>query len=203
MAATVQDFGSRELWNIYSALIEIYNNTTILNVSLADSENHIGQIGGTTKIVKGSFSRPANTTAYAVNDIVSDNFVQVIKPSARIVGGTGYITGFKLVTNKVITPRFRVHFGKSLDFFTTFTDNVVNNPVYSDLTNPNYLGYVDLPALSSGGNTTCAISMDNTQRIPFASTDSNIELYFMFETLDAFTPDASQQFTLSIATEQN
>jgi hypothetical protein len=45
--------------------------------------------------------------------------------------------------------------------------------------------------------------MDNTQRIPFASTDSNIELYFMFETLDAFTPDASQQFTLSIATEQN
>ncbi len=199
MAATVQDFSSRELWEIYCAL----NGISGSSVNLGNSNNHIGQIGGTTEIKKGSFTRPANTTAYAANDIVSDNFMQVIKPSARIIGGTGYITGFKLVTNKVITARFRVHFGKSINFFTTLTDNVANNQTYADLTDANYLGYVDFLALSSGGNTTTSYVMDNTQRFPYASTDANIELYFVLETLDSFTPDSGQQFTLSIATEQN
>lgn len=197
--ATVQDFSSRELWEIYTALTGIYGSS----ISLGASDFHIGQVGGTTEIEKGSFTRPSNTTAYSVNDIVSDNFMQVIKPSARITKGTGYITGFKLVTNKIITAKFRIHFGKSSTFFATLTDNVVNNPTYSELTNPNYLGYVDLPALSSGGNTTTSYVMDNTQRFPYASVDANIELYFVLETLDAFTPDSNQQFTLSIATEQN
>lgn len=199
MAATVQDFSSRELWEIYCSLNGLFGSS----VSLGESENHIGQIGGTTKIVKGGFTRPANTTSYAANDIVSDNFMQVIKPSARIITGTGYITGFKLVTTKVITARFRVHFGKSINFFTTLTDNVANNQTYTDLTNLNYLGYVDFLALSSGANTTTSYVMDNTQRFPYASVDANIELYFVLETLDAFTPDSEQKFTLSIATEQN
>lgn len=199
MAATVQDFSSRELWEIYCAL----NGIAGSSISLGNSENHIGQIGGTTEIKRGSFTRPANTTAYAVNDIVSDGFMQVIKPSARIIGGTGYITGFKLVTDKVITARFRVHFGKSIDFFTTLTDNVANNQSFGDLVDPNYLGYVDLAALSSGVNTTSSFIMDNTQRFPYASTNSNIELYFVLETLDAFTPSSGQEFILSIATEQN
>ncbi len=199
MAATVQDFSSRELWEIYCAL----NGISGSFVSLGLSNNHIGQIGGTTEIKNGSFTRPSNTTAYAANDLVSDNFVQVIKPSARIIGGTGYITGFKLVTTKVITARFRIHFGKSINFFTTFTDNAVNNQSYNDLTSTNYLGYIDLAALSSGGNTTTSYVMDNTQRFPYASVDANIELYFVLETLDAFTPDSEQKFTLSIATEQN
>lgn len=199
MAATVQDFSSRELWEIYCAL----NGISGSSVNLGNSNNHIGQIGGTTEILRGSFTRPANTTAYAANDIVSDNFMQVIKPSARIIGGTGYITGFKLVTDKLITARFRVHFGKSINFFATLTDNIANNQSFADLSGVNYLGYVDLSALSSGGNTTTSFVMDNTQRFPYASTDANIELYFVLETLDAFAPNSEQKFVLSIATEQN
>lgn len=179
------------------------NTQSTVVATIGASEYHIGQIGGTTSIVGNSFDRPANATPYIANDIVSSNSALVIKPCARIVNGTGYITSFKLVTNAVITPRIRIHIGKTSTFFTTLTDNAANNQTFSDLSGDNYIGYVDMPVLASGGNTTTSIVNDNTQRVPYETSTSNIELFFVLETLDPFTPISGQTFQLTIATEQN
>lgn len=179
------------------------NTQSTVVATIGPSEYHIGQIGGTTSLVGNSFDRPANTTGYSINDIVSSGSAMIIKPCARVLNGTGYITAFKLVTNSLVTPRIRVHIGKTSTFFTTLTDNVANNQTFSDLSGDNYIGYVDLPALASGGNTTSALINDNTQRVPYETSTANLELFFVLETLDAFTPISGQTFQLTIATEQN
>jgi len=83
--------------------------------SIIAGETHIGEVGGNLVTVQTEFTRPANTTAYLANYVVSNSTsattMIVLSNVLRKVGGTGYITSIRLTTDKKsITPRFRIHF---------------------------------------------------------------------------------------------
>lgn len=189
---------------------DLLNNFSDGSLVLGPGENHIGQIGGSTVKLLHEFTRPANTTPYAVNDVVSSNATNIGGYSlgdnvARVQGGNGYFTGFRLVTDNSSTlgVNFRVHFGTYGGAFNETTDNSPLGLVYNNSKAAAYLGFVDLPATTIQGGSGIAYTQDNTQRFPFEADKTASKIYYLIETLNAFTPASGQKFSLHVFAEQN
>jgi len=82
-------------------------------------ESHIGEVGGRTIIASASFSRPADTTAYASGDLVANvtvagSVVPLSFKVGRINAGTGRITRARLRKNgvSIASASFRLHLYK-------------------------------------------------------------------------------------------
>jgi hypothetical protein len=172
-------------------------------VGVNAGENHVGEVGGRGVSVAVEFVRPADTNAYAVNDVVSDSTsattVQALANFARVNGGTGYVTGARLTTDKKsVTARFRVHLFNASNP-TVAADNVAMKRLYAD--ESKYLGSFDLPAMSTPAdttNSTDSVAADLTIRVPFVAGGATRSIYYVLETLDAFTPASGQKFTLRL-----
>jgi hypothetical protein len=171
-------------------------------VTPAATESHLGEVGGRKVQVAATFARPADTTAYTAGDVVSNNTSTTTPMTfsnfARVSGGTGYIVGAKLVTDKKsITPRFRVHLFNATGA-TLAADNAANKALYADASKR--IANFDLPAMvtpadTSGSDESRAI--DLTLRIPFVAVASR-DIYAVLEALDAFTPASAQNFRLEL-----
>lgn len=177
-------------------------------IVLAAGENHVGEVGGNGANVAVEFTRPADTTAYTAGDVVSDSTsattVQAVANFARVNAGTGYVVGARLTTDKKsITPRFRVHLYNASNP-TVSADNAAMQRRYAD--ESKYLGWFDLSAMATSTdttNSTQSVSQDMTLRIPFSCAAATRSIYFVLETLDAFTPASGQKFTLRLWADDN
>lgn len=175
---------------------------------LPAGEAHLGQLGGSMVEVVKEFTRPADTTAYTAGDMVSDSTIattmQVLPNVARVNGGSGYITGMRLITDKKsITPRFRVRL-----FHTAGAGLAIDNDPYKSLYADiaKRVGYVDLPAMSTPAdatNSTQSESQDLGLRVPFVCDGGSRDLLYALEALDAFTPASGQKFSLKIVCDLN
>lgn len=175
-------------------------------VTPAATESHLGEVGGNLTMISTEFTRPANPTAYTAGDVVSDNAtattMQALANAARVSGGSGYVTGIRITTDKKsITPRIRVHL-----FNTTGADVAADNAawksIYADVSK--YVGWWDMPAMITGTdstNSTNSISEDLTLRLPY--TCAATSLYYVLETLDAFTPASGEKFTVTVFVDRN
>jgi len=176
--------------------------------SIAAGENHLGEVGGKLATVSGSFTRPADTTAYTAGDVVSNSTSSTtllsISGCARVNAGSGYIVGARLITDKKsITPRVRVHVYNASNP-TVAADNAAMDIRYADVSKR--IGFFDLPAMSTGTdstNSTSSQAQDKTLRFPFVCAASSTTLYFLLEALDAFTPASGEAFTLVVDCDQN
>lgn len=174
--------------------------------ALEASEAHIGQVSGNLVTIAREFTRPANTTAYTAGDAVGDSTsaltMQELANAARVSGGSGYIVGVRLATDKKsITPRIRVHFF-SANGATLANDNEAWKDLYAD--SSKRVGYVDLPAMTTGTDTTnsdMSRSLDLTVRVPYVCNATS--LYYVLEALDAFTPASGQKFNLTVTCDRN
>lgn len=161
------------------------------------------QAGGLLASVSVEFTRPSDTTAYAANDVVSDSTsastLQNIANFARYNGGSGHIVGARLTTDKKsITPRIRVHIFNASNP-TVGVDNAAWRESYAD--NSKRIAFFDLPAMTTGADTTnsdMSRAIDMTLRIPFIAAAGSRSLYYLLETLDAFTPASAEKFTLTL-----
>ena len=145
-----------------------------------------------------NLTRPANTTAYAANDAISD----ATSSASDIVSadlGPGYITGIPVATNKVSnTPRLRLHFYRNTAP-TQINDNAASTaPLDADLDANKYLGAVTMPEMTSGGGGDSSFATNMDLRVPL-DTDS---YYFIIETMDVFTPASGQIFRFRFYVER-
>jgi len=158
--------------------------------------------------VSAEFTRPADTTAYAANDVVSDSTssttLLAISGCARVNAGAGYITGIRVITDKKsITPRIRAHLYNASNP-TRSVDNTAMQVLYADISKR--IGQIDLPAMTTGADTTNSTSsqaQDLTIRLPFVCAAASTTLYLLLETLDAFTPANGEKFTVVLYCEQH
>lgn len=194
-----------------SGSIEVFmRGVTFGTAKLGDgsSESHIGQVTGSLNTVSTEMTRPADTTAYTSGDVVSNatsgNALIVMTDLARITGGTGYIVGARLSTDKKsITPRFRVHLFNASNL-TFSVDNVAYKEVYAD--SSKRLGYFDLGAMTTATDTTnsdMSRSMDMALRIPYKAATGTKSIYALLEALDGFTPASGEKFTLTLYADNN
>ena len=173
------------------------------STSISASENFLGKIGGSTLASSATFSRPADTTAYLARDTISNSTsaptILTFTNIARVSGGSGYLTKFRLMTNQSTnTSRFRLHL-----FHTAPTAINDNSPYTLLFANAgNRIGQIDFPAMSTEGTgSTASASLNMIDRLAFVLPGTSV--FGILETLDAFTPASAQNFYLELTAENN
>ncbi len=164
-------------------------------------------VAGSLAVVSGEFTRPADTTAYAIGDVVANSTSAAaplqISGCARVNGGSGYIVGVELIADqKSITPAFRVHVFNAAP--TQSNDNAAHRLLYADASKR--VAEIVLSAMSTPSdttNSTCSRIFDGNARIPFVCAAGTTTLWFVFETLTAFTPANGGKFTLRLLIDRN
>lgn len=155
-----------------------------------------------------SFTREANTTAYAAGDVISSGAAVAVPNNAlavgRINGGTGYITGLRVAMNdKSKTPSIIVQLYNAADA-TISGDNLPGrSPLYVD--ESKYIATVSLPAMTTGADATNATESAtevNDIRIPFVCAAGTTNVWAVVLAGSAFTPISASQFTITARVEQ-
>lgn len=160
-------------------------------------------------VVSVELTRPADTTAYAAKDVISDSTsspsVLTFANFARVNEGSGMIIRARLMTHqKTNTASYRLH------LFHTAPPAINDNSPYTLLyaNAANRIGAVDFGAMATedATNSTAAASMRPsadggypTPNLWFQATSGSRAIYGILETLSAFTPASGQKFTVELA----
>lgn len=164
-----------------------------------------GQLKVGTTLVSasaGEFTRPANTTAYAVNDVVGPAVAAVQSFTlARVNAGSGYVVKGKLMTDQAAcVAQMRLHLFTAAP--TAIADNSPFTLLYADAAT--YMGYLDFPALDDeGAGSTGAQATWVDQPFPFVAGAGTQIVYGVLVTKTAFTPASGQKFLASLVADQN
>jgi hypothetical protein len=177
-------------------------------VVLGAGEAHIGEVAGKTSVVSVEITLTSSGATYGQNDSVVQASGSMIEFAnlARVNGGSGYITGISLITDKKsITPAWRLHFFNASDA-TVPADNAIFYEVYES-NKTKKLGYYDLPAMTTAAdatNSTMSRTLDmTTVRFPFKCAAATRSIWVALETLTSFIPANSQKFYLTLYAELN
>jgi hypothetical protein len=172
------------------------------DAAIPAGEAHIGQIGGTSITVSGTFTRPADTTAYTAGDSVSNSAssptVNSISGCVRINAGTGLLVKAVLVdlANQATAGLFEVWVFTSA--YTLTNDNAANAFANTDLSSlvtiiPLTTSYVGKSGSGSAGN---RVYVSDTLNASFKCAPSSTTLYWGLIVRNAYTPISSEQFNL-------
>lgn len=150
-------------------------------------------------------TRPSDSAPYAAKDAVSDSTsaptVLTFAGMARVVGGSGYVTKARLMTNQSTNvARFKLH------LFHTAPTAINDNAPYTLLwaNRAVRLGAIDFDATQTEGTGSDAASALNTTiRLAFVCAAASSSLYGILETLDVFTPASGQLFYVELTAEGN
>ena len=174
-------------------------------VTAAESENHIGEVGTNGVIIGVELIRTADTTAYAVNDAVSNSTssptVLTFTNLARANAKSGYLVKARLITDqKANVAQFRLHL-----FHTTPTavnDNAAYPLLYAN--KDKAVGYIDFNAMTTEDATSSDSAFSIwTGQVHFVCATASRTLYGLLETKTAFTPASGQKFYIELSADNN
>lgn len=178
-----------------------------------DKEGVLGfTVGGMIAKIGDEFTRPADTTAYAAGDAiaaaVTDTATTPLRALAvaRVVGGSGYLTRFRVLTDQVACVAvLRLHlYTLAVPTGAVVGDNVQMTLLY--LNKACRIGHLDFPALATSTvatSSTAAVAQNYVDRIPFVCEAADLNLYYRLETLSIFTPANGQKFYLEVVGSQD
>jgi hypothetical protein len=153
-----------------------------------------------------SFTRPADTTAYASGDLVANSTtaasVVPLSWGLNAIGRTGLIRGARLYkSNKVVTAAvFKLHlFGASPGTPTNGDNGAIVVASAAD-----YIGSIDFDMTSTGfaGGTTGAFQRASTLGIGYCFPTLTSKLYGLLAAGGAYTPISAETFTATLEIEQ-
>ena len=181
---------------VFEAGVNIFNGGTAVS-----SSNPL-PVGGKSVQKSASFTRPADTTAYAANDAVANSTSTPTLLSfancANANGGQGYIVKTRLLTNqKTCTARFRLSFYHTAP--SPVNDNAPKPMLYAN--KDKLIGRIDLDPCNTEDTTSDAAYVLSTTLLPYVCAAADTTIYCILTTLDAFTPASAQQFYLEITCE--
>ena len=159
-------------------------------------------VGGKSVQKSASFTRPADTTAYAANDAIADSTsvptLLSFANCANVNAGQGYIVKTRLMTNqKTCTARFRLSFYHTSP--SPVNDNAPKPMLYAN--KDKLIGRIDLDPCNTEDATSDAAFALSTALMPYVCAAADTTIYCILTTLDAFTPASAQQFFLEITCE--
>lgn len=100
-------------------------------IKLLAGENHIGEVGGRTRLITTNFTRVADTNVYASGDLIANNVtaasvvVMTFANASRITAGSGSIRRAKLKKSgtSITNASFRLHLYAAAPGLPTNGDN--------------------------------------------------------------------------------
>jgi hypothetical protein len=157
-------------------------------------------------IITSSFTRPADTTAYAAGDVVNNSTtaptVLTMAGVGRRNGGSGEIVRISLTTNNatVTNGTFRVYIFNATH--ATQNDNAAWTALHAN--RAALVGYVDLAILSvDSASGTAAVSKDDDVRMPFVCAAGDDDLYVEVVATGAYTPASAQVFQVQLGVKRD
>ncbi len=163
------------------------------------------EVVGISALVSASFSRPANTSAYAAGDLVANNVtagsvVPMQFAVARAAGGTGMIRRARIRKSSVavVNASFRLHLYRAAP-----TPSNGDNGVWLTNQAANYMGAIDVTvdrAFSdgAGGN---GVPISGSE-VNFDLSNGNV-IYGLLEARAAYTPASAETFEVELEVLQN
>jgi hypothetical protein len=180
--------------------------TAANSLSVAPASDATFSTGGYVANPSASFTRPADTTAYAVGDLVANSTTadSVVAPAltvARVAAGSAMIRRLKLHKSgtSVTNASFRVHLFRSPPETVTNGDN----GAFSVSGAGDYLGAWDVTidrAFTDGAAGFGTPVKGNDQSIKLAS---GTDIRALIEARAAYTPASEEVFTVSLDCLQN
>lgn len=179
----------------------------------------VATVGGVSVVARDSFSRPADTNAYAANDVIaadtSDSDTTALRglTLARLAGGGGYITSVTIAVNQTdFTPTsgLKLHlFNTSAPTTALGGDNAAFAEVAANI--DEWIASISLsvPALSGGAGADMVRITDDTLRVPYkcawnsTTKSGDTKLYYRLETLSGVTPGSAKTFEIIVKADVN
>lgn len=193
-----------------SAKLRAISRDLIANIVLAAGEGHIGEVGGRTRRISASVTRPADTTQYAIGDALGTasgsataNFT--LSAMGRINQGSGTITGVSVVSsaNQTTLPQMTLWLFDTAP--TNANDNAAWAPADGDLANlvaiiPLSEQYQANRAAAASGNAVIAASgLNRSYRCASGTPDMTAVLVLG----NAYTPVSAEAFTVLVHVMQD
>lgn len=162
-------------------------------------------VGDFTRVPAVSFTRPANTTAYASGDLVANNttagsVVPLEWPVTSAIAGSGMVRRARLTKSgtTVTSGTFRLHL-----FQSTVTVANGDNGALSTTNAAGYLGYIEIDLTAAGANifsdgATAIGAPASGAEINFRCGENSIKLYGLLEARAAYTPASGETFTVTL-----
>lgn len=153
-----------------------------------------------------SFTRPADTTAYAIGDLVANSVtaasvVPLTWPAT--ISGSFYPAGIRLAKTgtSLTNAQFRIHLYKATPTIATTGDNASYKADVSG--NANWLGSFD-GTMVAGHADGCAVVCAPTEGLVAPSTiGEQTAVFGLIEALAAYTPASAEVFTVTPLMELN
>lgn len=195
-----------QIVDVAAGTLTLDTASVLVDASAGDSitiKGSVTQIAANSRLstIGVSFARPANTTAYAALDTVSDSTsAPSVLTFATNTSTQGYITKARLMSNNVATAGvvFRLHLYHTAP--TAINDNSPFALLYANRANK--IGMLDFPSTATEGTGSDSIRTQNiTDRLPFIT--SGTAIYGILETLTVFTPASAQQFYVELTLDMN
>jgi hypothetical protein len=177
---------------------------TAVQAATPAGESHIGAVGGNSVVVGGSFNRPADTTAYAIGDLVANSttagsVTPISAAAARVTAGTGVIRRIRLSTNKTSlagTEQFRVHLFKASPTVANGDNGAFSTNGVASIA----LGYTDIMLTHVYNDGSKGFTATD---IVFDAAGGSQNIYALIEARSAYTPASGETWTLALEVLQD
>lgn len=189
-----------------SLLLHVFNTATNQwEPATSDLVNSVKAVGYQTR-ASASFTRPADTTAYAAQDVVSNSTTAptllTFSSMARSNGGSGLILSARHMKSNATTSgaTYRLH------LYSDNTVSAINDNAQFTLLFANRakrLGFIDFNHGSGGTGSDSTNALTTFVNLPFVCEAASTALYGMLTVTGGYTPTSGEQHFIELAVVQN
>ena len=161
---------------------------------------------GLQVITTASFTRPADTTAYAAQDVVSNSTsaptLLTFSGAARANGGSGLILSARHMKNSTTTAgaTYRLHLYK-VSTITPINDNAQFTLLYAN--RASRIGFIDFSHAAGGTGSDSTNALSTFVNLPFVCNAATSALFGILTVLGAYTPTSEEQHFIELSIAQN
>lgn len=157
-------------------------------------------------ITTASFTRPADTTAYAAQDVVSNSTTAptllTFAGAGRANGGSGLILSARHMKSStgISGANYRLHLYK-VSTVTPINDNAQFAMLYANRLNR--VGFIDFNHTAGGTGSDSSSALTTFVNLPFVCDAAATALYGILTVTGAYTPTSGEQHMIELGIVQN
>ena len=151
-----------------------------------------------------TFTRPADTTAYAAQDVVSNSttapVVLTFADCGRVNGGSGVILSARhMKQGATATPNYRLHLYRVAP--SAQNDNAQFTLLFAN--QDRRIGFIDFVHQTGGTGSDCSNALTPFVNLPFVCDSAQDNLYGILTTTSGYTPVSAEQHFIELSVVQN
>ncbi len=147
-----------------------------------------------------TFTRPADTTAYSAQDVVSSSTTApaliAFAGAARDVGGSGIIQCARHLKSSTVTASFRLHLYRN-NSVTPINDNAQFALLFANRSNR--IGFIDFVHTTGGTGSNSTNALTTFVGLPFVCDSTINSLFGILTATTDYTPASGEQHFIELS----